>query len=271
MTWRENHVPSKDAKLIVALVDASAGANAGTVLAQTEQASPGAKPVAFTLTYARAGIAAGDHYSVVAKLIDGDLAWLNETGVAVPVPDPAIADVVIPLTFMPDLLKAQVSGIVMGDGLDGSANATSYTSVVLVNPGTGEILGYDAVAPIGAAPIPFVIPYSLNDIDQAGDYLVNGTAWDGTRMWTSTQLSRVITKGNPVIGVTVPLAAGPAPTPRPTSAPIAPSTVAPGPVQTGDGGIGFFGWIVVLIAITAGTALLSWSVMELRDRGRKRR
>jgi len=258
--------------LVVSLVDATAGSNAGKVLSTTEVASPGNKPVAFTLSYSRAGLTDGDHYRVVAALLDGDLAWLNETGVAVPVPDPAIADVVIPLTFMPDLLKAQVSGIVMGDGLDGSASATSYTSVVLVNPGTGEILGYEAVAPIGAAPIPFVIPYSLNDIDQAGDYLVNGTAWDGTRMWTATQLSRVITKGNPVIGVSVPLAAGPAPTPRPTSAPIVnDATVPPGPVVTGDGGIGFFGWIVLLIAITAGTALLSWSVMELRDRGRKPR
>jgi len=272
VTWSENHVPGKAARLIVALVDASAGANAGEVIATTEVASPGAEPVPFVLGYSRVGLTAGDHYRVVAELIDGDLAWLNETGVAVPVPDPAITGVEVPLTFMPDLLKAQVSGIVTGDGLDGSASPTSYTSVVLVNPGTGEILGYDAVAPMGAAPIPFVIPYSLSAIDPAADYLVNATAWDGTRMWTATQLSRVITKGNPVMGVTAPLAAGPAPTPGPTSAPIVPdASVAPGPMLTGDGGIGFFGWIILLIAITAGAALLSWSVMELRERGRRRR
>jgi uncharacterized lipoprotein YbaY len=270
VTWRENHVPGKDARLIVALVDASAGARAGTVIATTDMAAPGPKPVAFTLTYDRAGLAAGDHYRIVAALIDGDLAWLNNTGVAVPVPDPTITGVEVPLTFMPDLLKAQVSGIVTGDGLDGSASANSYTSVVLVNPGTGQIIGYDAIAPFGASPISFVVPYSLTDIDQTADYVVNATAWDGTRMWTSAQLSPVITKGNPTIGVAVPLTAGPAPTARPTDAPIGGSaTIPPGPVMTGDGGISFFGWVVVLIAVTAGVALLSWSVMELRARGRK--
>ena len=272
VTWGESHVPGKDAMLVVSLVDATAGSNAGKVLSTTEVASPGNKPVAFTLSYSRAGLTDGDHYRVVAALLDGDLAWLNETGVAVPVPDPAITGVIVPLTFKPDLLKGQVSGIVTGDGLDGSGSPNSYTSVVLVNPGTGQIIGYDAVAPTGAAPVPFVIPYSLTDIDPAGDYVVNATAWDGTRMWTGAQLSPVITKGNPSIGVTVPLTAGAAPTLRPTDAPIAPgATIAPGPAGTGDGGLGFFGWIVLLVAITAGTALLSWSVMELRARNRKRR
>jgi len=271
VTWGENHVPGKDAMLVVSLVDASAGTSAGKVLATTEVASPGGAPVPFTLLYSRTGLAAGDHFRIVAALLDGDLAWLNETGVAVPVPDPVISGVGVPLTFMSDLLKAQVSGIVTGEGLDGSASATSYASVVLVNPGTGQIIGYHAVAPIGGAPIPFVIPYSLADIDPAGDYLVNATAWDGTRMWTGTQLSRVITKGNPTGGVVVPVAAGPASGTRPTSGPIAPgATVPAGPVTTGDGAIGFFGWILLLAAITTGTALLSWSVMELRARNRKR-
>ncbi|MFN8629163.1 MAG: YbaY family lipoprotein [Chloroflexota bacterium] len=202
VTWGERHVPTNASRLLVALLDTSSGDGAGRVITSQVLANPGMQPVVFSLSYARADLPAGDHYRVVAALLDGDLAWLNRDGVAVPVPEPAISGVVVPLSFKPDLLKAQVSGIVTGDGLDGAAAATSYASVVLLNETTGEILGYDAVSPIGAAPIAFSIPYSLTDIDQGGNYIVSATAWDGTRPWTQTQFARVITKGNPSVGVT---------------------------------------------------------------------
>lgn len=272
MTWGERHVPTNASRLLVALLDTSSGDGAGRVIASQVLANPGMQPVVFSLTYARADLAPGDHYRVVAALLDGDLAWLNRDGVDVPVPEPAISGVVVPLSFKPDLLKAQVSGIVTGDGLDGAAAATSYASVVLLNETTGEILGYDAVSPIGAAPIAFSIPYSLADIDQGGNYIVSATAWDGTRLWTQTQFARVITKGNPSVGVTVPLGPGPAPSPRPTDAPIiVDPSFPPAPDLNGDPGIGFFGFILLLAAVTAGTALLSWSVMEFRARARRKR
>lgn len=270
VTWKEGHVPSADARLVVALVDASAGSDVGHVLASMQVKAPGAKPIPFQVNYKMSDVVEGASYRVVAALLDGELAWLNETGVEVAVPEPVITDVSVPLTYRPDLLKAEITGSIAGAGLDGSGSANSYASVVVVNPGTGQIIGFTAIAPVGAAPIPFSVAYSLTDVEPGADYIANATAWDGTVFWTGAGLTRVITKGNPTTGITIPVSAGPAPTAAPTSAPISPDPTLPVVPDYTSSGIGFGGFVLLLGAVTLAAFLLTWAWLGIR-RGRRRR
>jgi uncharacterized lipoprotein YbaY len=245
----------------VALVDTTPGDQQGSVLASSLLPSPGPKPVAFKLAYDRSA-ATGGSYRVVAALIDGDLAWLNNQGVAVPVPQPVIEDVAVPLTFMPDLLKANVTGTIVGSGLNGSGSPTSYATVMVIEHDSGRIIGFGASTPIGAAPVPFVVPYSLADIDHGAVYTAEATAWDGTVHWSSTGPTPVITSGAPTAGVAVNVTAGLAPTPPPTTAP----SPSPAPIAPVDTGIGLGGWILLVALVIAAAALIAWAWVMYRRR-----
>lgn len=269
VTWGEDHVPTKDARLVVALVDVSAGDKLGTALASVVVPAPGPKPVPFQLTYQRADAVAGAKYSVVAALVDGDLAWVSETGVAVPVPEPVISGVAVPLTYRPDLLKAQVTGSLTASGLDGSGSSTSYASVLIVNKATGEIIGFNVASPIGAAPVPFEVPYSLTGIDRTADYALTAYAWDGKVLWSAPALTPVITKGSPTTDVTVALAAAPTPTPAPTYAPIVSQAPVPPPPDYAERGLGVGAFLLLLIGATVAAFLIAWAWRQIRDRRRR--
>ena len=258
VTWAESHVPGPTARILVELANASPGTSAGQVLAQQLISAPGPKPVPFKLAFAQSEVVAGATYRVVGALIDGDYAWLNETGVAVPVANSPVTGVVVPLTFRPELLKAEVSGSITGDGLNGSGSSTSYASALIVNGKTGQVIGFDATSPFGVSPVPFVVPYSLGDVVPADDYVLQATAWDGTAFWRSNLLTKVITNSNPtaglIVGVSTVASAAPAPTPQPA------------PVPESSGGIGLLGFMALLIAAVAAAALLAWTIQELRKR-----
>ena len=63
----------------------------------------------------------------------------------------------------------------------------------------GQVIGQVIMAAPAGPPIPFIVPYNLNDIDPAHTYAVRAqiTAADGSLLFTSASTYHVITQGNP--------------------------------------------------------------------------
>jgi uncharacterized lipoprotein YbaY len=234
LTWKENHVPTKDARAVVVLVEGGNAASQGTTVATTSIRDPGPKPIKFELAYPTAKIKANAVYRVYAGLADGNLAWVTPTGVKVDVPSPLIDGVELQLDYRPDLLKAAVGGTITGVGLDPSRSPDAYGTALVIRVDTGETVGFQLLSPVGAAPVPFSVPYDPRTLDPNADYVARGSMWDGTTLWAADAGVPVITKSNARSGVvltvtqavtpsaspsaTVPPSVAPAPTPAPSAA-----------------------------------------------------
>ena len=59
--------------------------------------------------------------------------------------------------------------------------------------------------PIGV-PIAFKVPFDPANIDQSRDYVVTAGIFDASSRWVNDTGVPVITKGNPLAGITVPVA-----------------------------------------------------------------
>ena len=77
----------------------------------------------------------------------------------------------------------------------GTATATSNT-----------IIGTQVIDKPGQQPIAFSVSYKSADINPNLIYTVQAGVEDGQRIWTTSSGVKVITKGNPTTGVSVPLA-----------------------------------------------------------------
>jgi uncharacterized lipoprotein YbaY len=244
LTYKEPHELSADARSVVVLVEGSSGPTQGTTVAST-LIDGGPQPVPFSLTYPFSAIKDGTDYRLYAGIVDGDLAWVTPIGVAVKVPQAELNDVVIPLQFRPDLLKAAVSGTITGVGLDPARDPESYGTALVIRVDTGETIGFQLISPTGAAPVPFSVPYDPTTVDSAADYVARGSVWDGTALWNTNVGVPVITKGNAVSGVVLTVTAVPSPTPTPTVAPTpAPSAEVTEPTSSGPDT-----WLIALVVI----------------------
>jgi hypothetical protein len=94
-------------------------------------------------------------------------------------------------------------------------------------------------------PIAFAVPFDPANIDQSRDYVVTAAIFDASNRWTNQTGVPVITNGNPIAGITVPVSQAGATT------------------TSDEGGLGLIGTILALIGIAA---LIAAIVVFIRSR-----
>lgn len=257
LTYKEDHDLTREARAIVLLVEGKGGPQEGNIVASTSIRDPGPIPVPFKLAYPMSTVSAGESYYLYAGIQDGDLAWVTPVGVSVKVPWPLTEDVELPLAFRPDLLKGAVSGTITGVGLDPAGDPEAYGTAFIVRVDTGETVGFQVITPVGAAPVPYSVPYDPASIDPKADYVAQGSIWDGTTLWVTSEGVPVITKNNARSNVVLAVTAVPSPSPTPTAAPTpAPSPAVEPPPADSDGGGLPIALILGLVALGGVVALL---------------
>ncbi|HEX5015022.1 MAG TPA: YbaY family lipoprotein, partial [Candidatus Limnocylindrales bacterium] len=147
------------------------------------------------------------------------------------------------LTYRPDLMKGNVTGAISGVDID--LTETAFSAAVVVDLDSDTQIGFDVnLDPVGV-PIAFAVPFDPAKIDQSRDYVVTAAIFDASNRWTNPTGVPVITNGNPIAGITVPVS-------------------QPGAVTTSDGGgLGLLGTILALIGIAA---LIAAIVVFIRSR-----
>jgi hypothetical protein len=154
-------------------------------------------------------------------------------------------------------VKGTVTGQVAALGLKPAAGA--YSVAILIDRTSGETLGIDSTDAPKGLPVPFGVPFSLNDVTPGSDYVVTAEVVNGSETWRNTAGVPVITNGNSRTGIQVVVAevvaaspsaaptTGPTPTPAPPAVPIS--------VEDSSGG-GLLGIIILVALIGALAAFL---------------
>jgi hypothetical protein len=96
-----------------------------------------------------------------------------------------------------------------------------------------------------AVPVAFKVPFDPANIDQSRDYVATAAIFDASNRWTNPTGVPVITKGNPITGVTIPVG------------PFAATTTS------SDNGLSTLGTILAIIGIAA---LIVAVIVFLRSR-----
>ncbi len=251
LTYREPHRLSATAQAIVVLVDASAGADLGSVVASTTF-TPSGPPAPFKLTYALKDVNDKDTYRLFAGIADGDLAWVTPVGVTVQVPRASLTGIELPLSYRPDLLKGAVTGLITGDGLNPPAGAGTVGTVSIIRADTGDTVGFQFLTDFSGVPIPFSAPYDPRSLTPGADYELFAWIYDGTSEWANQAGVPVITNANPTSNVNVLVTRKTTPPPSPT--PTASPTAAPSPSAepTPEPGRGLQPGLILLVLLMVG-------------------
>jgi len=260
LVYREPYQLSNQAYASVAVVQVIDGAV--VVLGNVRIDNPGPVPIPFQVRLNVDLLDPSVGTELWAMVVDGNDAWVTPDGVAVVTNGAPSADVLVRLTFQPDLLQGQVTGLTVGAGSDLSAEAVSMTWVL--NATTLDIIGFDSRLVAGADPIPFAVPFSVADLDEGGSYIAASFVYDGESTWDTEDGTPVITQGNPVSDVTVTVAqiTTPAPSASPSPSPIATQTPVPTP-SADSGGLNPL-WLLIALAVIIG-AIVIFFVMRRNE------
>jgi uncharacterized lipoprotein YbaY len=223
------------------LVEGAGRATAGSIVASDVITAPGQVPIAYSISYANASIDQSLTYTVQAAIVDGDRAWGTGTGTPVITKGNPTSGVDLELVFRADLLKGAVTGSITG--VDIELGAEAYSAAVLLDHSTDTTVGIDVQITPAGVPIAFSIPFDPATIDQAQTYVVGAGIVDGEERWENRAGVPVITNGNPLSDITVPVAA-----------------VVP---PDADDGLGPLGWIVGAIGLLA---LAAGAILFVRSR-----
>lgn len=264
LTYREGHKLSPQAKAVVVLADVSTGADLGTVVGSTSF-TPTGPPAPYKLSYQYSDVNGKDSYRLFAGIVDGDLAWVTPIGVTVPVPEPSLTGVELPLAFRPDLLKGAVTGLINGDGLNVS-DPGSLATVMVVRADTGESVGFQYLSSLTEAPIPFSAPYDPTALTPGAEYELFAWVYDGSAEWANEEGVPVITRGNPTSDVSVAVTHKTTPAPSPTASPTPTASPSPSvmpspsaePTPGGGGGVGP-GLILIVLLMLGGGAIVAFA------------
>ncbi len=249
MTYVEPAQLSPAARVIVVLVEGVGRVSEGRIVGSQVIQTPGQKPIAFKVGYTKSQIDSNLVYTIQAAVLDGDKAWVTAAGTPVITKGNPSSAIALTATFRPDLLAGEVSGQIGGVNVDVSGEA--FSVAVLMNVRTDQPVGFDANADPTAVPIGFGVGFDPATIDSNTDYVVIAGVVNGARRWTNTTGVPVITKGNPLSGITVAVAEAVPPAPSPT--PVPGSDHGPGNTDSGSTGLIL---LLILIAVIVGAVLL---------------
>jgi uncharacterized lipoprotein YbaY len=241
LTYMENASLTPNARALIVLVEGAGKPTAGSIVASDVIAAPGQVPIAYSLSYTNASIDQGVTYTIQAAIVDGERVWGTGGGTPVITKGNPTSDVDLTLIYRTDLLKGSVTGSI--SGVDIELGPEAYSAAVLLDRSTDTTAGIDVQVP-STVPIPFTIPFDPAKIDQSTTYVVGASIVSGEDRWENRTGVPVITNGNPLTDITVPVAA----------------LVPPAPV---DNGLGPLGWIVLVIGLIA---LVAAAFLYMRSR-----
>ena len=211
LTYAEPAPLSPDAHALIVLVEGAGKASAGSVVASEIVDEPAQVPVPFLLDYSHVAIDQGVTYTLQATIVDGDRTWVTTTGTPVITMGNPTSGLTLALTYRPDVLKGDVTGSI--SGVDIQLGTEAFSAAVLLDLTTDTTVGIDVHLQPGQTPIRFAIPFDPAKIEQTTDYVVGAAIIDEPNRWENRQGVPVITKGNPISDVTVPVSAVVAATP----------------------------------------------------------
>ena len=186
------------------LVEGAGRATAGSMVASTVIVAPGQVPISFQLSYANADIDPDITYSIAATIVDGDRTWVTNGGTPVITKGNPTSGVELKLVYIADVLKGAVSGTITG--VDIELGAEAFSAAVLVDLSSDTRIGIDIQPSPAGVPIPFTVPFDPATINPATSYVVTAAIVDEPERWTNPAGVPVITNGNPLTDVTVPVA-----------------------------------------------------------------
>jgi uncharacterized lipoprotein YbaY len=222
------------------LVEGAGKPSAGSIVASEVITEPGQVPIPFRLSYSGVALDPTVTYTLQATIVDVDRTWATGMGTPVITKGNPTSGLDLLLTYRADLLKGSVTGTVTGVGIDVSTQALS--AAVLLDLANDATVGIDIRLAGDGVPVAFSVPFDPSTIDHDATYVVAAGIVDGEERWENRTGVPVITNGNPVTDVTVPV-----------------SAVVPPP----DGGLGPFGWIAVLVGLLALVAVV---ILYMRSR-----
>lgn len=235
LTYAEQAKLSTSARAVVLLVAGTAKGSSTTIVASQVIASPGQKPIPFSVGYATKDIDPSLIYTIQADIDDGVHVWDTSTGVKVLTNGNPSSDVTVKLTYRADLLKGEVTGQITGVGISLAPGA--YSAAVLIRVDTGQSIGVDVNPAPGKVTVPFSVAFDPATIDPNVDYVIRAEIVSGDQRWDDTNGVPVITKGNQISGVSV-VVTSTAPSPSPS--PVGGSS---------SGGAGNSNWLPILLVI----------------------
>jgi hypothetical protein len=112
-------------------------------------------------------------------------------------------DLDLVLAYRADLSKGHVTGAI--SGVDIELTATAFSAAVVVDLSNDTSVGFDVNLDPGTVPIAFKVPFDPATINPDGNYVVTAAIFDASNRWANQTGVPVITNGNAVSGVTVPV------------------------------------------------------------------
>jgi uncharacterized lipoprotein YbaY len=205
LTYVEPAPLSPSARALVVLVEGAGTASAGSVVASDMIGEPAQVPVPFVLDYSHVAIDQNVTYSLQATIVDGDRTWVTTAGTPVITRGNPTSGLTLALTYRADVLKGDVTGSI--SGVDIELGDEAFSAAVLLDLATDTTVGIDVHLQPGSTPIRFAIPFDPAKIAGATDYVVGAAIVDEPDRWENREGVPVITKGNPISDVTVPVSA----------------------------------------------------------------
>jgi uncharacterized lipoprotein YbaY len=196
---------SPTAHALVVLVEGAGKASAGSVVASEMIDAPAQVPVPFVLDFSHVAIDQDVTYTLQATIVDGDRTWVTTTGTPVITKGNPTSGLTLALTYRADALKGDVTGSI--SGVDIQLGNEAFSAAVLLDLATDTTVGIDVHLQPGQTPIRFAIPFDPAKIDGTTDYVVGAAIIDEPSRWENREGVPVITKGNPISDVTVPVSA----------------------------------------------------------------
>ena len=221
---------SDSAQAVIVLVEGAGKPSAGSIVASEVITEPGQVPIAFRLSYSDVALDPEVTYTVQATIVDVDRTWATGMGTPVITKGNPTSGLDLVLTYRADLLKGNVTGTITGVGIELTTQALS--AAVLLDIVNDATVGIDVRLAGDGVPVAFSVPFDPSTIDHDSTYVVAAGIVDGEERWENRTGVPVITNGNPVANVTVPVSAA-VPPPAP------------------DSGLGPLGWIALVIGLLA--------------------
>ena len=205
LSYRERAALTPSASAIVVLVEHSGDPIRAEIVQSDVMENPGQVPISYELAYDPQAIDAEATYTVSAAIVDGTRVWLTDNGTRVITFGNPTTDVDLDLVLQSDLLKGQVTGDITGSGI--TLAGTGYAAAVLIDRTSNQNVGITVTPSPTGLPIPFSVPFDPGDIDDTAEYVVVAGIIEEDNRWANLDGVPVITNGNPLADVDVPLTA----------------------------------------------------------------
>ncbi len=219
--------------------------------------SPGSSPIAFDVPISDL-LDPNEPAYLYATIVDGENAWMPRRGVRVATLGAPSTDVEVLMQYRPDLLEGEVSGTIAGAGPE--LTELAWASTFVLDAASNLILAYSGSLVGPENPIPYSVPFPIEDLNPDSAYEVQGSVEDGALTWTTTDGVLVINNGAPFTDVVITVTADqPAATPTPAPTPVPTPAATPAPDEGGTNldfvqilailGLAVIGGVVVLAVI----------------------